>query len=96
MGKEANLKAYRNQLRNIVKEPGFIDKVVNTELVAALRKELGERVDTGIKTLNKVLHERLDALDSRTKDLQKLTIDSLAKKDASPVPALLVDMEDKG
>lgn len=93
MGKESNLKALRSQLRFVVKEQ--IGEVVNGELLANLRKELGERVDTGIKTLNKVLHERLDVLDNRTKDLQKLTIDSLAKKDATPVQALLIDMEDK-
>lgn len=93
MGKESNLKALRSQLRFVVKEQ--IGEVLNDELLANLRKELGERVDTGIKTLNKVLHERLDVLDNRTKDLQKLTIDSLAKKDAAPVQALLIDMEDK-
>lgn len=95
MGKEANIKAYRKQLRNIVKEPGFIDKVVTGELVANLRKELGERVDTGIKTLNKVLHDRLDAIDNRTKDLQRMTIDALQKKEAAPVPALLVNMDEQ-
>ncbi len=95
MGKEANLKAYRKQLRNVIKEPGFVEKVLTTQLIADLRKELGERVDTGIRTLNQVLHERLDALDNRTKDLQKMTIDSLAKKDTAPVPTLLVDMGDK-
>ncbi len=93
MGKEANLKALRKNLRVVVDEE-MISKVVNDKLIAALRKELGEKVDTGIKTLNKVLHERLEAIETRNKDLQSLIVRESTSKGAAPTQQIpLISME---
>jgi uncharacterized protein YPO0396 len=92
MGKEAALKVLRRQLRNVMKEN--IKETLNLELVANIRRELGEKVDVGIKTLNKVLTERLDAIEARAKDTQNLIMrESNASKPHDPSKALLVDME---
>ncbi len=92
MGKEAKLKSERRQVRIVVKE--LIGEVLNAELVAALRKELGEKVDLGIKTLNKVLHERLEAIETRNKDLQSLIVRESTSKGAAPTQQIpLISME---
>ncbi len=95
MGKEANLKALRKQLRNVINEPDFMNKIFTTEVGANLAREVNSKFEGAVKVLNKALHERLDAVDGKTKDLQKLVIDAIAKKEATPVPALLVNMDEK-
>ncbi len=92
MGKEANLKMLRRQLRNVIQEN--IKDVLNAELVANVRKELGEKMDIGIKTLNKVLHERLEIIETRHKDMQSLLIRESAEKGTAQTQAIpLVSME---
>lgn len=90
MGKEATAKLIRRQLRNVVQES--LKDVLNAEMVAAIRKELGEKVDTGIKTLNSVLQQRLEAIESKSKDLHNFVLREGGKKDPEAQP-LFVDVE---
>ena len=68
MGKESTLKAVRKQLRNIVREDH--ERVMASELVVSIRKELGAKVDEGLARLNKVLSDKLNEIDERSKSIQ--------------------------
>ncbi len=92
MGKEATLKTVRSQLRNIVDDE-MVAKVLTEKLVTAIRKELADKVDVGIKTLNKVLHERLEAIETRSKEIQSLLIRESGKGAAPTQQVPLISME---
>ena len=88
MGKEAALKSFRKQLRTVVRE--HLSEVVNAELVSAVRKELGAKVDVGLEALNKVMNDKMNKIDERSKDIQNsLVRNVLAPSIKNPVEGLV-------
>ncbi len=68
MGKESRTRSERKSVRIVVKQQ--LESVLNTELVSAIRKELGAKVDEGLARLNKVLTDKLNDIDTRSRDIQ--------------------------
>lgn len=91
MGKESTLKAVRKQLRTVVKEQ--LGEVLSVEVIAAIRKDLGAKVDTGLQSLNKLLTDKLNEIDERSKSIHKSLVTGVLSKplDASagvvPLPS---------
>lgn len=78
MGKESTLKTLRQQLRNVVKAE--LPSVLSLELAASIRKDIGAKVDAGLERLNKVVTDKLNEIDNRSKDLQKSFITGAMSK----------------
>ncbi len=78
MGKESTLKSLRKQLRMVVREQ--LAGVLTAELTTAIRKELGAKVDLGLQSLNKVLTDKLNEIDSRSKDIQTALVSGTLSK----------------
>lgn len=72
MGKESRTRSERKDVRLVVRQQ--LESVLNTELVASIRKELGAKVDDGLGRLNKVLTDKLNEIDDRSKHIQEAFI----------------------
>ncbi len=80
MSKE--LKQLRGQMRQIVKE--LFPEIMNTELVAAVRNELADRLGKHMEVIANNAKQTLADIDERNKDFQSYVVRQLS----SNVPAL--------
>ncbi len=91
MGKEANLKALRKQLRNIVDED-MITKILSEKTVSAIRTDLTKLIVGSLDTMNKSVFEKLEQIEARNKDIQAMVIREKASNEGKVEQALLVDV----
>jgi len=72
VGNQANIKALRGQVRQIVKE--LLPEVLHAEAVNRLNKDLTNKVDNRLEGITKLVKTTLDQLDQRSKDMQSYVV----------------------
>jgi hypothetical protein len=72
MGRDAELKTLRKQLRNIAQE--MLPTILTQEVVEAIGKTLSQKLETRVDAIDKHIKTALNAIDERSKEVQSFIV----------------------